>query len=86
MASFYKMMRITNKMISQGIKELNRNDVELMFGKTADEYLKEELEYLGYTVNYVADLFNAKLPKRKFTRDEISRQKESEKWLREMMG
>lgn len=84
--NFYQMMRTTNKLMNQGIKELNKNDVELMFGKTADEHLKSELEYLGYTVNYVADLFNAKLPERKFTRDEMNKQKESEKWFNKMLG
>lgn len=72
-----EMMEIINKAIKNGITEINKSDVECLFGRD-DESLAEELTYLGCEVQRVADLFNVKFTE-KFTRKEITHQKEVER-------
>lgn len=74
---FSKMMKIINKSIKSGITEINKSDVEHLFG-AADERLAEELRYLGCNVQRVADLFNVKFGE-KFTKEEIEKQEEIER-------
>lgn len=76
---FSEMMKTTNRLIKEGVKELNKADCETVFGTKATENLKEELEYLGWTVQRVADIFNAKLPEERFTKAEIEKQVRIEK-------
>ena len=72
-----EMMEIINKTIKNGVTEINKSDVEYLFGRD-DELLAEELTYLGCEVQRVADLFNVKFTE-KFTRKEIAHQKEVER-------
>lgn len=74
---FSKMMKIINKLIKSGITEINKSDVEYLFGR-ADEQLAEELKYLGCDVRRVADLFNVKFGE-KFTKEEIEKEEEIER-------
>ena len=72
-----EMMKIINNEIKNGVMEINKSDVEYLFGRN-DVSLAEELTYLGCEVQRVADLFNVKF-KEKFTRKEIVHQKEIER-------
>ena len=74
---FSEMMKIINKLLKSGITEINKSEVELLFG-VADEQLAEELRYLGCNVQRVADLFNVEF-REKFTKEEIEKQKEIER-------
>ena len=74
---FSKMMKIINKSIKSGITEINKSDVELLFGRTTEQ-LSEELRYLGCDVQRVADLFNVKFGE-KFSKEEIEKQEEIER-------
>lgn len=71
--TFSGKMRLINILLIQDIHELNKQDVIFTFGK-ADDALAEELRYLGCEVNKVADLFNVKLPDKRFTSHEINKQ------------
>ena len=71
------MMKIINKLLKSGITEINKSEVEQLFG-VADEQLAEELRYLGCNVQRVADLFNVEF-REKFTKEEIEKQKEIER-------
>ena len=72
-----KMMEIINHEIKNDVMEINKSDVEFLFG-AADERLAEELRYLGCNVQRVADLFNVKFGE-KFTKEEIEKQEEIER-------
>ena len=72
-----EMMEIINNAIKNGVMEINKSDVEYLFGRD-DASLAEELIYLGCEVQRVADLFNVKFNE-KFTRKEITHQKEAER-------
>ena len=72
-----EMMKIINNEIKNGVMEINKSDVEYLFGKD-NKLLAEELTYLGCEVQRVADIFNVKFTE-KFTRKEIEHQKEVEK-------
>ena len=74
---FSQMMKIINKLLKSGITEINKADVEHLFGR-ADEQLAKELKYLGCDVQRVADLFNVKFGE-KFTKEEIEKQEEIER-------
>ena len=74
---FSKMMKIINKLIKSGITEIDKSDVEYLFGRV-NEQLAEELKYLGCDVQRVADLFNVKFGE-KFTKEEIEKQEEIER-------
>ena len=74
---FSKMMKIINKLLKSGITEINKSEVEQLFG-VADEQLAEELRYLGCNVQRVADLFNVEFGE-KFTKEEIEKQEEIER-------
>ena len=74
---FSEMMKIINKLLKSGITEINKSEVELLFG-VADEQLAEELRYLGCNVQRVADLFNVEF-REKFTKEEIEKQEEIER-------
>ena len=74
---FSKMMKIINKLIKSGVTEIDKSDVEYLFGR-ANEQLAEELKYLGCDVQRVADLFNVKFGE-KFTKEEIEKQEEIER-------
>lgn len=76
--TFSAKMKLINELLSQGIHELNKQDVIFIFGR-ADDALAEELRYLGCEVNKVADLFNVKLPDKRFTSHEINKQINIEK-------
>ena len=78
MESFYQIMRKINWLKNRGIKTLNKEDVEMQFGRDTDHEMKEILVYLDCKVVKVADLFNVTLPERKFTREEMNRQKRIE--------
>ena len=69
-----EMMKLTNKYYG---KELNKADVETVFGK-ADRDFAETLRYFGWEVQNVADLFNAKSLTR-YTANEIKAEKENDK-------
>ena len=79
--STYKIMKIINKLMNNGISELNRHDIEVVFDMDVTYDTKEIFEYLGCTVTYVADIFNVKMPETKFTREEMLNQKRIENLL-----
>lgn len=74
---FSRMMKTVNSLIKKGIVDLNKCDVESIFGSTSEQMV-EALRYLGCDVTRCADLFNVKLPE-KFTKEEIDRQVRIEK-------
>lgn len=76
--SFYKMMRIINKLMNAKIEYLNKEDTEVIFEHDANYELKDALVYLGCKVVKVADLFNVTLPEEKFSREELQRAKRVE--------
>lgn len=75
----YEIMRTINNLINKDIKELNKQDCSYIFGASSHndfQKLRGELEYVGCNVVAVADLFNVTLPDEKFSRKELTTQRE----------